>query len=111
MAKRVCAEVGCPALTDTTRCPTHTRQRDRERGTRQQRGYDQAHDQLRAAAVATLAAGHTLTCWRCGRAITTADDMHIGHDDLDRTITRGPEHKKCNLSAAGKARHGISPNG
>lgn len=102
MAKRVCAEPGCPTLTDTTRCLDHTRDHDRARGTRQQRGYDAAHDATRRASVAKLAAGRTLTCWRCSQPITSADELHIGHDDHDRSITRGDEHRACNLKAAGR---------
>lgn len=102
MAKRVCAEPGCPTLTTATRCPDHERARDRARGTRQQRGYDAAHDATRRASIAKLTAGHTLTCWRCGEPITTADELHIGHDDHDRSITRGDEHRSCNLQAAGR---------
>lgn len=105
MAKRVCAEAGCPTLTDRTRCPDHERARDRARGTRQQRGYDAAHDAIRRASVAKLNAGQMLTCWRCGGPITSAADLHIGHDDIDRTITRGDEHSSCNLSAAGGTSH------
>lgn len=97
----------CPALGPWTRgrCPAHDRARDKARGTRQQRGYDTIHDQARAEAVAQLRAGHALTCWRCGQPITDEHDMHIGHDDHDRDITRGPEHATCNLSAAGRISH------
>ncbi len=65
------------------------------------------HPQRRAALVAQLKRDGYLTCWRCGEPIHTADDMHVGHDDFDRSITRGPEHKMCNLSAAGKSAHGL----
>lgn len=109
MAKRVCAEPNCPILTDTTRCPTHTRARDKARGSRQERGYDAAHYREAAAWRTKVAAGMTVTCWRCGDPITDPNDCHLGHDDHDRSITRGPEHgRKCNLSAAGRASH-ISP--
>ena len=111
MAKRVCAEAGCPQLTNTTRCPTHTRAKDKARGTRQQRGYDAAHVKEAAAWRAKIARGEHVTCWRCGLPITDPDDCHLGHDDRDRSITRGPEHgRACNLRAAGKAAHGISPD-
>lgn len=105
MAKRICAEPGCPELTNTTRCPDHTRQHDRARGTRQQRGYNAAHDATRRASIAKLNAGQTLTCWRCNGPITTVADLHIGHDDHDRSITRGDEHARCNLQAAGRTSH------
>ena len=60
------------------------------------------HPQRRAALVAQLARDGYLTCWRCRERIYSADDMHVGHDDFDRSVTRGPEHKRCNLSAAGR---------
>jgi 5-methylcytosine-specific restriction protein A len=40
-APRPCGQPGCRALVrGAPRCPEHTRQRDRERGTAHQRGYD-----------------------------------------------------------------------
>ena len=67
-----------------------------------QRGYGYRHQQLRKRYVALLRAGEVLTCWRCHGDITHEDDMHLGHDDHDRAVYRGPEHKGCNLSAAGR---------
>jgi hypothetical protein len=102
MAKRVCAEPGCPTLTDKPRCDTHTKARDKARGTRQQRGYDAAHDREAKAWRAKVANGEQVPCWRCGEPITDPTDCHLGHDDHDRSITRGPEHGRgCNLRAAG----------
>jgi hypothetical protein len=110
MAKRVCAEAGCPTLTDATRCTTHTRAKDKARGTRQQRGYTAEHDREARAWRERVARGELVKCWRCGKPITDPSDLHLGHDDLDRSITRGPEHgRACNLSAAGRARHGLDP--
>ena len=37
---RYCAHPPCRVLVQSGRCPTHARQRDLERGTAQQRGYD-----------------------------------------------------------------------
>src|SRR5258708_1664515 len=37
---RACIEPGCRNLTDTARCPTHTRDAGRYRGTAAARGYD-----------------------------------------------------------------------
>ena len=103
MAKRVCAEPGCPTLTDKTRCVEHTRQRDKARGTRQQRGYDAEHDRMAQEWRAKVARGERVICWRCGERITDPSDCHLGHDDHDRSITRGPEHgRRCNLAAAGR---------
>ena len=102
MTKRVCSEPGCPVLIDQgTRCPTHTRQRDQARGTRQARGYDAAHDRLRASYQRRMDAGEPFVCWRCSRLIDP-DDWHLGHDDHDRTRYRGPECPPCNLSTASR---------
>lgn len=42
-------------------------------------------------------------CWRCGNPIPPGSLWHLGHDDHDRSIIRGPEHPHCNLTAAAKA--------
>lgn len=95
---KVCAEHGCPVLTDTTRCPPHTRERDRARGTRQQRGYDAAYDIRRNADVRAMANGAVLTCWRCG-AVVMPHDYSLGHCDDDRRLIHGAEHLRgCNLA-------------
>ena len=109
MAKRPCAEPGCPILVDTTRCPEHTRARDTARGTRQWRGYDATHEALRETYARRIRAGETVHCTNphCllpGQPITLthgADDaLHLEHN-TDRTH-RGPGHALCNLSEAGR---------
>ena len=76
---------GCPEPTDRTRCAHHerllARERDRERGTPTERGYDAAYQ---AARRRVLAASDV--CWRCGRpGATTADHVvplaHGGSSD------------------------------
>lgn len=106
MALRPCLEPGCPTLTRTTRCADHTRSADRARGTRQQRGYDKAHDQLRAEWQRRIDAGRVVTCWRpgCG-TVLTGRAWHLGHNDHDRTRYEGPECVPCNLRAAGINSH------
>ena len=112
MAKRVCAETGCPILTDTTRCPAHTRARDKARGTRQARGYDAQHDRLRARYERQIRAGIVVhcvnpTCKLPGQPIVAEpgrpDSLHLEHNP-DRTH-RGPGHALCNHSEAGRASH------
>lgn len=39
-------------------------------------------------------------CWRCGRPIAPTEQMHVGHDDVDKSIIRGPEHMLCNVRTA-----------
>jgi hypothetical protein len=60
-----------------------------------QRGYGHAHQRLRKKAAGRVAAGLE-NCWRCGKPIHPDEDWDLGHDDHDRSITRGPEHLKCN---------------
>ena len=110
-AKHPCAEAGCPTPVPhgTSRCPTHTRDRDRARGTTKARGYTGQHRTTRDALTPLHQAG-ALTCWRCGEPIAPNEPMDLGHDDHDRTITRGPEHANdCNRSAAGRSSHGLAP--
>ena len=107
MARRVCAEPGCPRITDQTRCPQHIRARDAARGRRQARGYDTEHDTKRAIWQARIDAGQYVVCWRpdCSQRLT-GRNWHLGHDDNDRSITRGPECTTCNLRHAGAQRPG-----
>ena len=58
-------------------------------------GYGNAHQRLRAAWAPTVALGRTV-CWRCGRRIRVGQPWDLGHDDRDRRIYRGPEHRACN---------------
>ena len=113
MAKRVCTR--CKAIYDprTTgaragRCPTCSRIHDRERGSREERGYGAAHRHARAAYQARMDAGEAIRCWRCAKPIANGEPWDLGHDDHDRNITRGPEHATCNRSAAGRARTGVT---
>jgi hypothetical protein len=96
LALKVCAETGCPELVDGTRCLVHTRTQDKRRGTRQQRGYDAAHDKLRAKWARKVATGQVM-CARCLKRISPLEDWHLDHTD-DRTSYLGPSHALCNVS-------------
>jgi len=104
MAKRVCTEPGCPTLVDAGRCAEHRRERDRQRGTRQERGYAAAHDRLRASYQRRMAKGERFTCWRCPTP-TPIDPAawHLGHCDDDRRLYHGPECISCNTATSGRA--------
>lgn len=91
---KVCSQPGCPVLTTATRCPTHTREKDRARGSRHERGYDAAHDALRAEWAPIVAMGNT-KCARCKQIITIYDAWELDHTD-DRTAYLGPSHEACN---------------
>lgn len=98
----------CKALhVGTGRCAPCSRRLDRQRGTRQQRGYDAAHDRLRADYQRRMNAGEVFACWRCQEAgrphLVDPTDWHLGHDDDDRTIYRGPE---CPAGNLGRGRRG-----
>lgn len=108
MAKRPCLG-GCGQLVDTTaykgRCADCKRSMDRSRGTSSDRGYGAEHRAQRAIHQQRIDSGQLVLCWRCGSPIRPGDPWHLGHDDDNRTITRGPECAACNLSAAGQASH------
>jgi hypothetical protein len=69
------------------------------RGNTTARGYGNKHQQLRKRIAKQVAAG-TAVCWRCGQPILPWMLWDLGHDDNDRSIYRGPEHQRCNRSAA-----------
>lgn len=102
MALTVCRVPGCPTLTRSGLCPTHTRQVDRKRGSRQQRGYDAAHDRKRRTLVANADAG-TVAYARCGELIKQGEPWDLGHDD-SRAGYRGAEHVRCNRATMGRER-------
>jgi hypothetical protein len=60
-----------------------------------QRGYGAKHQALRRAWAPLVDAG-LVDCWRCGRHITPGTEWDLGHDDVDRAVTHGPEHQACN---------------
>lgn len=106
MTKRVCPTPGCPTIIDqhARRCPDCARQHERNRGSRQDRGYDKHHDRERKRWTKILAQTD-VPCARCQEPINANTPWDLGHTD-DRTTWTGPEHAaNCNRSAAGKAAH------
>lgn len=97
MAKRVCLE--CPAIGSWPRgrCPKHA-------PTEAQRGYDRDYLATRRSWQRRMDAGERVTCWRCSDPIDP-EHWHLGHDDVDRDVVRGPECPSCNLTAAGRNSH------
>ena len=102
-AKRICPRPGCPNAADGRYCPTHNAEYEAKRGTKLQRGYDKAFFDQRKAWVPEVEAGG-VTCWRCKEPIAAGAPFDLGHSD-DRTHIKGPEHPRCNRSAAGKSAH------
>lgn len=107
-ALKVCAQPGCPELTDKRHCPDCASAYERQRGTRQQRGYTSQHDRLRARWKPRVELGqvdcHALTCLHTTRRIHLGMAWDLGHTP-DRTAWTGPEHERCNRSAGGHAVH------
>ena len=104
-AKRICAKPGCPKVANGSYCTEHNREKERARGSREERGYGHAHRELRKAFIPEHQAG-TLICWRCREIIPPNEPFDLGHDDEDRTIYRGAEHaRRCNRAAAGRKSH------
>jgi predicted Fe-S protein YdhL (DUF1289 family) len=59
------------------------------------RGYGNAHQRLRRRWAIRVDRGE-VHCARCGRLIEPGTDWDLGHDDEDRSIYAGPEHRACN---------------
>jgi hypothetical protein len=64
--------------------------------------YGVPHKTLRKRYAEVVAAGRAV-CWRCEKPIHPEEEWHLDHTDDGRSWA-GPEHARCNLSAAGKAR-------
>ena len=87
--KRPC--LGCGMLTDHTRCPDCTRQHDRHRGTRHERGY--GNDWYRTSRAVRARDGGV--CYWCGAPADTADHLV--------PKVRGGDDDESNLVAACRA--------
>jgi hypothetical protein len=66
-----------------------------------ERGYGAEHRALRKRLARLVQAGQA-TCWRCGRWIAPGEPWDLGHDDVDRSVYRGPEHRSCNRRTSGR---------
>lgn len=72
-----------------------------------ERGYGAAHQKLRLKWLRAVERGEVV-CWRCGNLIAPGARWDLGHDDLDRSQYRGPEHLRCNRGTKGR-RAGVQP--
>ena len=70
------------------------------------RGYGQQHKKLREQWALKVATG-TVLCWRCGYPIHPYEAWDLGHDDYDRRITRGPEHRYTTEHCIGNRKAGL----
>lgn len=73
------------------------------------RGYGSTHQAVRRAWAPQVAAG-TVDCARCGERIPPGAYWDLGHDDHDRTIYTGPEHRACNRATQTAARRADPPS-
>ena len=65
------------------------------------RGCGRQHQLLREAYKQRMARGEQFTCWRCGGWVDPAQPWDLGHDDHDRSVYRGPEHRGRECTAVG----------
>ncbi len=89
MAK-VCNVPGCPTISDTPRCPAHTKAADKARGTATQRGYSgPRHRRFRR-----IILQRDPLCVLCGAIATVADHYPISRRDL---VAQGldPDNPAC----------------
>jgi hypothetical protein len=59
--------------------------------------YGWQHQKARKAAKAKMRDGDP--CCRCGQPMYRGDDLHLDHDDYDRTVYLGLSHATCNERA------------
>jgi hypothetical protein len=84
-----------------TRRARSRRRYEARRPSAAERGYDAAHWRERAKWVPLVERGE-VDCWRCGRWIPPGSVWHLGHDDRDRSVYRGPECVPCNCATTGR---------
>src|SRR6478672_9896226 len=65
------------------------------------RGYGNQHQKIRKALEPLVATGD-MTCARCGEPIRPGTPWDLGHDDYDRSVWSGPEHRRCNRRTAAR---------
>lgn len=70
-------------------------------------GYGYPHQKLRAQVKRDVVDPGNGWCWRCGKWLDPALPWHLGHDDHDRTLYRGPECVKCNSGTFRRREDGV----
>jgi 5-methylcytosine-specific restriction protein A len=99
-ALRPCAAHGCPALVRRGRCPAHTTQVSRERGSASARGYGASWRRLRALVL--LQEPFCRACRAQGRVTASQDVDHIRPRALGGTDDRGNLQGLCHACHSAK---------
>jgi hypothetical protein len=68
-----------------------------------ERGYGTRHQALRRQLAPLVATGQ-VRCARCGELIPPGAPWDLGHDDHDRRVYVGAEHRRCNRATASRRR-------
>jgi len=68
--------------------------------TERERGYGSPHQRERRRVEVVVKAGNA-TCVRCGRPIAPGQLWDLGHNDVDRSLYSGPEHRHAKDCPAG----------
>jgi hypothetical protein len=76
----------------------------RSQAPKKARGYGYEFQKLRKA---LLPQAYGKPCSRCGQPMLKGQELHLDHDDWDRTKLRGFSHRECNLKAAAKKARAI----
>ena len=80
--KRPCSHPGCPALVDSGKCPEHSRQYERDRGTSTARGYGRLHRKIRE--IVMREEPLCRECLKIGRVTPSYEMDHIDGDAFNR---------------------------
>lgn len=105
----VCSTPGCGEPSEGGRCSdcrgrAYRADADRRGSFRERTPDSAAYNRIRAELQARMDRGEPFWCWRCDIEINP-EHWHLGHDDVDRSVIRGPECPPCNLATntAGRA--------